>query len=180
MSKSTITIHQAQRVSAAWRVIEPLANGSIKSVCRRYNLTERQLKRAVVDLLQGNFKKGSHWNPAWDHPDVKHHPIDSVVMTDIENGHTKGSDIDLLMDPDFDPVNGICHLRWSEDDVLTLCEGLPYRLLEIIRDVDPSEVLFQEAVAFMDSSLFKTVCDSFGYDRDELLLQSLNIAKAHM
>lgn len=177
---ATTKLHQAQLMSAAWRIVEPLARTNPKVLMKRYGLSERQLKKAVNDLLQGNFKKSSRWNPAWDHPETIHHPVDSVVMTDIENGSNKGSDFDLLMDPDFDSVNGMCHFRWTEADVLTLCEGLPYRILEILRDATPGDDLYQEAVAFMDSDLFNHICAAFGLDRDYLLENALSITKADM
>ena len=177
-TQSKSKLHPALRMQAAWRLLEPGAKGTIKSVMKRYDMTERELKLACLDFLNGNFKKDKSWNPAWEDALVIHHPVDTAVMVDIGNGSDKGSDIDLMFDPDFDPVNGMLHVRWTSDDVLALCEGIPYRVLEILRDSKPGDELYQEAVEMADSQIFKMMCSAYGIDADAVLLQALNITKA--
>jgi hypothetical protein len=166
-------LHNAQRMSAAWRIVEPLSNANPKVVMRRYNMNEKQLKKAIQDLMDGNFKRGRNWNPQWDHDDIIHHPMDSIVMTDIEKGSAKGADIDLFMDPDFDPENGMCHFRWGHDEVIKLCEALPYRLLEIVRDSKKEDDLYLEAIELMQTPLFFLICKAFGIDSPSLLQNAL-------
>lgn len=167
------TLHQAQRISAAWRIVEPGSTASPKSVMQRYGLSERQLKNAINELLDGKFKKDKNWNPAWEREDVIHHPLDRLLMTDIENGSHKGSDTNLLMDPDYDAFNGVCHYKWGIDEVVALCEGLPFRLLEIVRNSKNEDELYLEALEFMRSDFFALICKAFGMDNEELLTKAL-------
>lgn len=166
-------IHQAQRISAAWRIVEPGTTACPNGVMRRYGLSKVQLRNAVQDLLAGNFKHDKNWNPAWDGEDVFHHPLDRLLMTDIENGSQKGSDMNLLMDPDFDALNGVCHYKWGMEEVVALCEGLPYRLLTIIRNSKKEDELYLEALDFMRSDFFALICKAFGMDAEELLAKAL-------
>lgn len=169
-----------ERVQAAWRFLDPYSKGTEASVCKRFQITPAQLKRAVSDFKNKRFSKSKNWNPAWDHDDVIHHVIDTSVMVDIVGGSEKGSDIDLLLDSNFDPINGLLHIHWTENDQIALLEGLPYRLLEILRDTRPGDELYQEALEFMDCPLFKTICKAFGIDADILILGALHITKADM
>lgn len=162
-----------ERVQAAWRILDPFSKGTEASVCRRFEITPAQLKRAVSDFKKCRFTKSRNWNPAWDREDVIHHVVDTSVMVDISNGSEKGSDIDLLMDNNFDPVNGLLHLRWTETDQIALLEGLPYRLLEILRDSRPGDELYQEALEFMYCPLFNGICKAFGIDRELLIKGAL-------
>lgn len=171
----TQKLHQALRMQAAWRLIEPESKGTVASVSKRYGLTERELKRAVQDLITGNFKKGSAWNPFWDKPEIIHHPVDTAVMVDIQNGSAKGSDVDLMLDPDFDAVNGMLHKEWTTNDILALCEGIPFRTLEILRDVKPGTELYNEALEMMHSDFFANCCKAFGIDSESLLVNALKI-----
>jgi hypothetical protein len=166
-------IHQAQRISAAWRIIEPGSTANPDVIMRRYGLSKTQLKNAVQDLLAGNFKRDKNWNPFWEGEDIFHHPLDRLLMTDIENGSNKGSDMNLLMDPDFDALNGVCHYKWGMDEVIALCEGLPVRLLTIVRNSKNEDELYLEALEFMRSPFFALICKSFGMDAEELLEKAL-------
>lgn len=168
-----------QRVQAAYRFLED-ARATPESICSRFKISETQLKRAVSDFKKCRFTKSHNWNPVWDQPDVLHHVVDTSVMVDILNGSNKGSDIDLLLDPDFDPVNGLLHLQWSELDKETLLEGLPYRILEILRDANPGDELYQEALAFTDCPLFIGICKAYGIDREILVKTALEITKEHL
>lgn len=174
------TFKPCDRVQAAWRILDPFSKGTEKSVCRRFEITPAQLKRAVSDFQKCRFTKSKNWNPAWDKEEVVHHVIDSTVMVDIDNGAEKGSDIDLLMDNRFDPINGILHVEWTDDDKMTLLEGLPYRMLEILKDSTPGDELYNEALEFMESPLFKGVCKAFGIDRERLIIGALEITKADL
>ena len=140
---------------------------------RRYGLSKIQLKNAVQDLLAGNFKHDKNWNPFWEGEDIFHHPLDRLQMTDIENGSHKGSDINLLMDPDFDAFNGVCHYKWGIDEVVALCEGLPIRLLTIVRNSKIEDELYFEALDFMQSPYFALICKALGMDAEELLNKAL-------
>ena len=91
-TQSKSKLHPALRMQAAWRLLEPGAKGTIKSVMKRYDMTERELKLACLDFLNGNFKKDKSWNPAWEDALVIHHPVDTAVMVDIGNGSDKGSE----------------------------------------------------------------------------------------
>lgn len=170
----------SERVQAAWRILDPFSKGTESSVCRRYQITPTQLKRAVTDFKKHRFTKSKNWNPVWDREDVIHHVVDTSVMVDIVHGSEKGSDVDLLLDNNFDPVNGILHVQWTDDDKLALLEGLPYRMLEILRDSTPGDELYQEALEFMECTLFKAICKAFGIDRDVLLISALEITKADL
>lgn len=170
-----------ERVQAAWRFLEPESRGTPESICRRFGMSEAQFKRAVSDFQKCRFhRSNSHWNPVWDRPEVVHHVVDTTTMVDINNGSQKGADTDLLLDPDFDPVNGLLHLRWSDEDKEALLEGLPYRVLEILRDSTPGDELYQEALAFMDCPLFIGICKAYGIDREELLKSALEITKPNL
>lgn len=168
------------RVQAAWRFLDPFSKGTEASVCRRFEITPAQLKRAVSDFKKCRFTKSKNWNPAWDKEEVIHHVIDTSVMVDIDGGAEKGSDIDLYLDNRFDPINGILHVEWTENDLISLLEGLPYRMLEILRDSTPGDELYQEALLMMDSPLFKAICKAFGIDRDRLIISALEITKADL
>lgn len=167
-----------QRVQAAWRLIDTESRGTTRSVCKRFGMSEAQLKRAISDFRKARFTRSKNWNPAWDRKDVIHHVVDTSVMVDIENGAPKGSDIDLFMDPDFDHVNGLLHKRWSDADKESLLEGLPYRILEILRDATPGDELYQEAIAFTDCPLFKVICKAYGIDCEALIKSALELTKA--
>ncbi|MAA92986.1 MAG: hypothetical protein CML21_00480 [Rheinheimera sp.] len=167
-----------ERVQAAWRYLEPDARGTTASICKRYRMTEAQLKRAVSDFQKCRFTKSKNWNPFWDLPDTIHHVVDTSVMVDIEQGANKGSDIDLFMDPDFDPTNGLLHKQWTGMDKEALFEGLPFRILEILRDSRPGDELYQEAIAFTDCPLFKVICKAYGIDCDQLIQSALEITKS--
>tara|TARA_Y100001963_G_scaffold36541_1_gene50989 strand:- start:288 stop:833 length:546 start_codon:yes stop_codon:yes gene_type:complete len=172
-SKNKLLPHE--RIQAAWRLLEPDGRGTPASICRRYKMTEQQLKRAVSDFQNCRFTKSQNWNPVWDQPNTIHHVLDTSVMVDIEKGAPKGSDIDLFMDPDFDPVNGLLHKQWSDYDKECLLEGLPYRILEIIRDSRPGDELFQEAMEFVNCPLFYGICKAYGIDREQLLISVRSI-----
>jgi len=169
-----------ERVQAAWRFLDTESRGTTESICRRFKMTEQQLKRAVSDFKKCRFTRSHNWNPAWDKSDTIHHVVDTSVMVDIEKGAPKGSDIDLFMDPDFDPVNGLLHKQWSDTDKESLLEGLPYRILEILRDSRPGDELYQEALAFTDCALFKGICKAYGIDRELLIQSALEITKADL
>lgn len=169
-----------QKNQAAWRFLSPFEQGTQKSVCKRFGIDQKQLEKAVNDFEKGNFKKTKHWNPSWSHPNCTHHVLDTSVMVDIENGSPKGSDLDLLMDPNFDPINGLLHINWSESDINTLCSSLPYRILEIIRDSVTDDPLYKEALEFASSDFFHDICAHFGIDSEILLIGALNITKADL
>lgn len=180
MQTHTKKLMPHERFQAAWRLLEPDARGTPASICRRYKMTEQQLKRAVSDFNNCRFTKSHNWNPAWDREDTIHHVVDTSVMVDIEKGAPKGSDIDLFMDPDFDAVNGLLHKQWSNHDKESLFEGLPYRILEILRDSRPGDELYQEALAFTDAPIFKVICKAYGIDREQLIKSALEITKADL
>lgn len=138
------------KVQIAWRYLDDENRATPTSIMKMYRITEDQLKKAVKDFQKGKFSKSKHWNPSWESNDTIHHVVDTSVMVDIEKGSPKGSDIDLFMDPNFDPVNGLLHINWTENDKETLFEGLPYRILEILRDTKPGDELYQEALLFTD------------------------------
>lgn len=167
-----------ERVQAAWRFLDTESRGTSESICKRFKMSETQLKRAVSDFQKCRFTKSRNWNPAWDRTDVIHHVVDTSVMVDIQKGANKGSDIDLFMDPDFDPVNGLLHKQWSGMDKEALFEGLPFRILEILRDARPGDELYQEAIAFTDCPLFRVICKAYGIDCDSLIQSALEITKA--
>jgi hypothetical protein len=178
-TQSKHTLLPYERWQAAYRFLED-ARATTESICNRFKMSETQLKRAVSDFKKCKFTKSQNWNPAWDRNDTIHHVVDTSVMVDIQNGSNKGSDIDLLLDPDFDPVNGLLHLHWSEDNKETLLEGLPYRILEILRDAKPGDELYQEALAFTDCPLFIGICKAYGIDREILIKSALEITKADL
>jgi hypothetical protein len=167
-----------QRFQAANRFASPFEEGTEKSVCRRYQITANQLHRAVIDLKNARFTKIKHcWNPAWTHPDVIHHVVDSSIAVDMLNGAPKASDMLLFMDQDFDAVNGMLHAKWTEDDVNTLLAGLPYRVLEMLRDSTPGDECYNEAIEFAQCDLFKAICKRYNLDYEILLISALELTK---
>jgi hypothetical protein len=167
-----------QRFQAANRFSSPFEEGTEKSVCRRYQITPLQLHRAVSDLKHARFTKTKHcWNPAWTNPDVIHHVVDSSIAVDMLKGSPKASDMLLFMDPDFDAINGMLHAKWTEDDVNDLLAGLPYRVLEMIRDSTPGDECYNEAVEFAQCDLFKAICKRYNLDYEYLLISALELTK---
>ncbi len=169
-----------QKVQAAYRYLNDFEKGTEKSVCKRYQITPLQLHKAVSDFQASRFKKGKNWDPTWDASNVIHHVVDTSTIVDIEKGSTKGSDFDLFMDQDFDAVNGLLHITWTDEDKLNLCASLPYRILEIIRDSTPGDELYQEALLFAECDLFIQICKHFGLDNEILLKGALEITKADL
>lgn len=166
------------RWQAAYRLICPFEQGTVKSVCKRYKITPQELKSCVRDFIKCKYKRlKSAWNPLWDTENFYHHIVDTAVMVDIQNGSEKGSDSDLLMDPGFDAINGILHLEWTEEHINTLCASLPYRILEIIRDSRPGDELYEEAILFAKSEFFTLICKHFGLDSEELIKQAIEISR---
>ena len=169
-----------QKVQAAYRYTNPFDRGTEKSVCQRYGITPKQLEKAVADFDNCKFKKGRNWNPSWNSSSVIHHVVDTATMVDIEKGSKKGSDFDLFLDPDFDAVNGLLHVNWTDNDVLALCEGLPRRIIEILRDSTPGDELYQEALRFTECKLFEQICEFYQIDAEILVKRALEITKAHL
>jgi len=174
------TLLPHEKVQAAYRYTSMFDRGTEKSVCSRYGITPIQLEKAVKDFENNKFKKGKNWNPNWDENSCIHHVVDTTTMVDIEKGAKKGSDFDLNFDPDFDAVNGLLHVNWSEEDILSLCEGLPRRIIEILRDSKPGDELYQEALLFTESKLFEQICDFFHIDAEKLVRRALEITKADL
>ncbi len=165
-----------EQVQAASRYLDPTNPATEASVCKRFKIDSEQLMTFSINFLQGNFKKLSkQWNPAWERKDIIHHPVDSYVFVDINNGSEKGSDIDLLFDPDFDSINGVLHLEWTEENIFTLLDGLPYRIVEIIRDISPKHPLYQEAILLADSEFFKLICTFYNMDSESLIAQAIKL-----
>lgn len=182
----TTKLSSFQKVQAAFRFSSPFEEGTEKSVCRRFKINPTQLHRAVIDLEKGKFSKTSKskkhlfWNPCWNHPDVIHHVLDISVAVDIEKGAPKASDNVLFMDPDFDAVNGVLHAKWDEKDIETLLAGLPYRVLEMLRDSTPGDECYNEAIEFAQCDLFKAICKKFGLDSEMLLISALELTKPNL
>jgi hypothetical protein len=172
---TTTKLKPYQKTQAAWRFLNDFEKGTEKSVCKRFGIDQKTLEKAVDDFKKGNFKKTKSWNPNWSIPTCTHHVLDTSVMVDIEKGAPKGSDIDLLMDPNFDPINGLLHINWSEHEMVTLCASLPYRILEIIRDSEQNDELYFEAIEFGRSEYFHLICQHFDLDAEELLASALKI-----
>jgi hypothetical protein len=107
-----------QKVQAAFRFSSAFEEGTEKSVCKRFKIHPEQLHKAVKDLENQRFKKSRNWNPIWDNSDCIHHVLDTSIAVDIERGAPKGSDLFVLMDQDFDALNGILHMTWDEQDCI--------------------------------------------------------------
>lgn len=169
------TITPAIKVQAALRLNEASFNkvgATPNSVARRFKITEKQALKFQADFNNGQLtKKNSYWNPSWDDSNTIAHPIDSEVFVDMQNGNPKDESALLgFFEQEFDPINGVYHFDWSEDDILAVIEGLPYRLLQIIRDCKPSSELYKEAEAWFESDMFAMICEFLGYDAEELVL----------
>ena len=165
-----------EQVQAASRYLDPTNPATETSVCKRFNITSEQLKTFSVNLVEGNFKEQpKHWNPAWSREGIIHHPVDSYVFVDIKNGGDKSADSDLLFDPDFDSINGVLHIEWTNEQIFTLLENIPYRVVEIIRDISPKHPLYQEAMLLAESDFFKLICKFFNLDSDLLIAKAIEL-----
>jgi len=174
----TTTSHSNRVQSAIFSLNYP--EKSDKQICRKFSISPSDLEKSKVDLKNGKLlKKTKHWNSSWDEDDVIFHADDTYLLNDYQSGSPKVSTVlHGLFDPDYDAINGGYHYQWSEDDVKTLLLSLPYRVLEIMRDSKPGTPDYEEAVLFMDSSIFKAVCKHEGLDHEEILMQALLITKA--
>ncbi|MFT5715889.1 MAG: hypothetical protein ACI9T7_000062 [Oleiphilaceae bacterium] len=180
MSTTTTTTPHFTRVqSAIFAINHP--EKTIKEISRKFSITPSELEKSKIDLQNGKLLKKTkkHWNPTWDNDDVIFHADDVYLVNDYQSGSSKQSTLSHgLFDSEYDAINGGYHYRWSEDDVRTLLLSLPYRVLEIMRDSVPGTEDYEEAVLFMDSSIFKAVCKHEGLDHEEILLNALLITKA--
>jgi hypothetical protein len=178
---STTTTSHANRVqSAIFAHNHP--EKSDKQICRKFSISPSDLEKSKVDLQNGKLLKKTkkHWNSSWDADDVIFHADDVYLSNDYQSGSSKESTLSHgLFDDQYDAINGGYHYRWSEDDVNELLLSLPYRVLEIMRDSQPGTPDYEEAVLFMDSSIFKAVCKHEGLDHEEILMQALLITKAN-
>jgi len=155
----------------------------IKYVARLFKTTSAEVRKVQDRVAQGKLlkKRGNpNWNTAWEHNDVIFHPNDHVVASDMLKGEKESSLGFGLLDPDYDPVNGGVHVKWSEDDVENVLASLPYTVLGIMRDCKPSSEAYQEAVLFLDSDLFLAICKKFGLDAEIIAKAALEITKADM
>ena len=173
-------LHQALKVQAAQRLNS--GSGTPKSVAKRYKISERQAVKFQKDFNEGKLvKKGKNWNPDWDRPGVISHPVDREVMVDVLNGNTKDEGALIgMFDREFDGHNGLYHIEWAEDDWLAIVEGIPYRMLEIMRDSKPDSPLYCEAVEWMESEFFLKICTMLNIDAEKLLFEALCITKSEL
>ncbi|MDC8832936.1 hypothetical protein [Alteromonas gilva] len=176
----TITPHH-KRVQIAYYALE---NGQLthKYLAKKFGTTEKEVSLAVDRLSKGSLlsKKGKTWNPIWGTEDFVFHPTDNYINRDIEKGEKDSVLTYGVFDPDYDPVNGGYHLRWTEDEVNQLLCDLPYRVLELIRDSDPGSEIYQECILFLESPLFLAICKKWGMDQEEILKSVLEITKAEI
>jgi hypothetical protein len=176
---TTTTSHTNRVQSAIFASQNP--EKSDKQISRKFSISPSELEKAKDDLQNGKLlkKKNKSWNSAWDDDDCIFHADDVYLVNDYRSGSSKQSTLSHgLFDSEYDAINGGFHYRWSENDVQTLLLSLPYRVLEIMRDSEPGSEDYEEAVLFMDSSIFKAVCKHEGLDHEEILLNALLITKA--
>lgn len=170
-------LHHALRVQCALRLNSGV--GTPQSCAKRYSITPEMAVKYQEQFNKGillNRKK--QWSPHWDKPEVIPHPLDTDIVVDILNGCPKHEDALIgMFDQEFDGVNGVYHITWDDNDILALCEGISYRILQILRDSKRGSELYLEAVEWLKSDFFKLICKTFGIDHDVLINESLRITQ---
>ena len=102
-------------------------------------------------------------------------------MLDVLNGNQKDESALIgMFDNEFDGHNGLYHIEWKEDDWLAIVEGIPYRMLEIMRDSKPDSPLYCEAIEWMESEFFGEICKMLNINSESLLYEALRITKAEL
>lgn len=152
-------------------------------LARKFSMDKEEIKHCVSKHKSGKLVKKlkKHWNHNWDHADVIFHADDNYIQRDIELGVNLNSTLTLgMFEPEYDSINGGSHFYWGEEEVNTLLCSLPYRVLEIIRDSEPGEDDYEEAVLFLDCDLMKAICKREGLDHEYILEQALTITKANI
>lgn len=163
------TIHRAEKLLAVRR----LAAGktTTQSLAKKYSTTERQVKTWVTSHKNGRLLKRNHhmWNPNWNRENVIVHPLDEDILVGIKKGQPTYEDsIISLLDPEVDPINGVTHVEWTDDQVNRLILWMVDRALCLIRDVAISTNEFKEEYDFVQSPMFSVICKALGYDVDVL------------
>ena len=169
MRTHTTQIHRAEKLLAVRR----LASGktTTKSLAKKYRTTERQVKTWVTQHENGRLLKQNHhmWNPSWDRPDTITHPLDEDILVGIKKGRPTYEDsIISLLDPEVDPINGVTHVEWTDDQIDRLLLWMVDRALCLIRDVALATPEFKEEYDFVQSPMFSVFCKALGYDADVL------------
>lgn len=159
---------QAEKMECMQRLA---LHGSTEKLCaKRYNVSESTVKKWVKQHQEGElFKRHPQWSQHWDKPTIIHHFVDLDVLQSIKRGKPTYEDsIISLFDPELDPINGLAHVEWKNNDIDKLCLWMIDRSLEIIRDVGLSTDDFKEEMKFVESPFFEMICKAFGYDVDAI------------
>lgn len=95
--------------------------------------------------------------PFWSDPQTIHHQLDSDIVASMVRGNEKCS-LMMMMDPHFEPKKNLYHIKWTKDEINTLLEGMLVRSLEVLRNAEPSNVLFKEEVLWQSTPQFAEIC----------------------
>lgn len=126
----------------------------------------------------GRRRNKKQVQPFWSEPSTIHHPLDDDIATSIRLGKEKYTAL-MMMDPSFDSYDCLYHLRWTDEDLHALIEGMVYRSLEILRFAAPTNPLYQEEVAWIISPQFTEYCRFLGMDAQVIRSQLQIILKKY-
>lgn len=101
-----------------------------------------------------NSKNGQ---PFWVDPQTIHHNLDRDIVDSMVRGNEKCS-VMMMMDPHFESEKNLYHIKWTNDEINTLLEGMLVRSLEILRNAEPSNALFKEEVIWQSTPQFAEIC----------------------
>jgi hypothetical protein len=122
-------------------------------------------------MRKSQSQKNSQAQPFWFYPETIHHDLDDDIVASMLRGNEKCSSM-MMMDPHFEHQANRYHIRWTQDDIDTLLNGMLIRSLEILRNARPDNKLFKEEIMWQSTPQFAEVCRYAGYDpriiRDEV------------
>lgn len=127
---------------------------------------------------KGRRRNKKQVQPFWSEPSTIHHQLDNDIATSIRQGKEKYTLL-MMMDPSFDSHDCLYHLRWTDNDLHALIEGMVYRSLEILRFAAPTNPLYQEEIAWVISPQFAEYCRYLGMDAQVIRTQLEIIMKKY-
>jgi hypothetical protein len=109
----------------------------------------------------------TYQQPFWSDPKTIHHPLDSDIVDSMLKGNEKCSSL-MMMDPSYEPKTNQYHIKWTDEDVELLMEGMVARAMGILRYAKPENSVFKEELWWIHSPQFAEIAALMGVDAAEV------------
>jgi hypothetical protein len=117
-----------------------------------------------VTSRTGNDKLSKLRKPYWDDEDYFEHQLDGYLLDRLSTHKKCEGMADELLGPDFDGINGVLHMQWTDNDIKTLWEKIFQQSMSILRYADPKGASFIEELEWIGTNNFEAVCYSMQLD----------------